>query len=56
MIHEIMELYGISNYCYYDSDRILIIYEKMLVKDFVDMKQELILNKCGVKNIIIKSR
>lgn len=56
MVNNIMELYGITNYRYYDADRILIIYEKMMVKDFVDMKQELILNNCKVKDIIIRGR
>lgn len=51
-----MEQFNITNYRYDLFDKTLIIYESIIVKDFSKIKQMLILNKCKVENIIIKSR
>lgn len=56
MIDKILEQFNITNYRYDFVDKMLIIYESMIVKDFYKMKQMLKINKCKVENIIIKSR
>ena len=56
MLYKVMEQFNITNYRYDYIDKALIIYESILVKDFFKMKQLLIINKCKVENIIIRSR
>lgn len=53
---QILEKFNITNYRYDFIDRTLVIYEKILVKDFVKIKQLLTINKCEIRNIIIKGR
>lgn len=53
---QILEKFNITNYRYDFIDRTLVIYEKILVKDFVRIKQLLETNKCEIRNIIIKGR
>ena len=53
---QILEKFNITNYRYDFIDRTLVIYEKVLVKDFVKIKQLLTVNKCEIRNIIIKGR
>lgn len=53
---EILEKFNVTNYRYDIMDRTLIIYEKLLVQDFVKIKQLLKINNCKVENIIIKGR
>lgn len=53
---QILEKFNITNYRYDFIDRTLVIYEKVLVKDFVKIKQLLTINKCEIRNIIIKGR
>lgn len=56
MIYKVMKQFNITNYRYDLFDKTLVIYESITVKDFSKMKQVLILNKCKVENIIIRSR
>lgn len=53
---QILEKFNITNYRYDFIDRTLVIYEKILVKDFAKIKQLLTINKCEIRNIIIKGR
>lgn len=52
---EILELYNITYYHYDVADKTLVIYQSMLVEDFVEMKAEL-KSRFKVENIIIIDR
>ena len=56
MISRILKQFNITNYRYDVIDGTLIIYESILVENYIKMKQEFVLNKCKVENLIIKRR